>query len=88
MSHSAGVAGGAGKALRQTNHRKCTVARRTRVDMEGDKGANTREKSYQNLSAGHRHDGGLDEETASTRDGKWQHLQPREGGKCIVDKIK
>ena len=30
--------------------------------------------------------GGLDEETTNTRDGRWQHLQPREGGKCIVKK--
>ena len=58
------------------------------VDMEGNTGANTREKSCEKPSAGHRHGGGLDEETTNTRDGRWQHLQPREGGKCLVEKSK
>ena len=35
--------GGAGKALRQTNHRKGTMARRAQVDMEGNTGAKSRE---------------------------------------------
>ena len=65
------------KALRQTNHRKGTMARRALVDMEGDTGANTREKSCEKPPAGHRQGGGLDEETTNTRDGRWQHLQPR-----------
>ena len=43
--------GGAGKALRQTNHRRVTMARRTLVDIEhGNTGANTRESSCANLS--------------------------------------
>ena len=41
--------GGAGKALRQTNHRKGTMARRALVDMEGNTDANRREKSCENL---------------------------------------
>ena len=77
--------GEAGKALRQTNHRKGTMTRRALVDMEGNTGANTREKSCQNPPAGHRH-GGLDEETTNTRDGRWHHLQPREGGKYSAEK--
>ena len=52
--------GGAGKALRQTNHRKGTMARRALVDMEGNTGANTREKSCEKPPAGHRHSGGFD----------------------------
>ena len=68
--------GGAGKALRQTNQRKGTTARRALVDMEGNTGANTREKSREKPPAGHRQGGGLDEETTNTRDGRWQHLQP------------
>ena len=69
--------GGARKALRQTNHRKGTMARRALVDMEGNTGANTREKSCEKPPAGHRHGGGLDEEKTNTRDGRWQHPQPR-----------
>ena len=80
--------GGAEKALRQTNHRKGTMARRALVDMEGNTGANTSEKSYEKPPAGHRHGGGLVEETTNTRDGRWQHLQPREGGKCLVETTK
>ena len=37
--------GEAGEARRQTNHRKRTMARRALVDMEGNTGANTRDKS-------------------------------------------
>ena len=55
--------GGAGKALRHTNHRKGTMARRALVDMEGNTGANTREKSCEKPPAGHRQGGGIDEET-------------------------
>ena len=80
--------GGKGKALRQTNHRKGTMARRALVDMEGNTGANTTEKSCEKPPAGHRHGGGLDEETTNTRDGTWHHLQPREEGKCSVEKTK
>ena len=80
--------GGAGKALRQTNHRKGTVARRALVDREGNTGANTRRKSCEKPPAGHRHSRGLDEEMAITRDGRWPHLQPREGGKCLAEKNK
>ena len=58
--------GGAGKDLRQTNHRNCTMARRALVDMEGNTGSNKREKSCEKTSAGHRHGGGLDEETTNT----------------------
>ena len=50
--------GGAEKALRQTNHSKGTVARRALVDIEGNTGANTREKSCEKTPAGHRHGGG------------------------------
>ena len=39
------------------------MARRTLVDMEGDTGANTKEKSCEKPPAGHRQGGGLDEET-------------------------
>ena len=53
------------------------MARRALVDIEGNTGANTRKKSYQKHPAGHRHDGGLDEETTNTRDERWHHLQPR-----------
>ena len=53
------------------------MARRALVDMEGNTGANTREKSCEKSPAGHRHGGGLDEETTNIRDGRWQHLQPR-----------
>ena len=69
--------GGAGNALRQTNHRRGTMARRALVYMEGNTGANTKEKSCQKSPAGHRQGGGLDEETTNTRDGRWQHLQRR-----------
>ena len=72
--------GGGGKtekALRQTNHRKGTMARRALVDMEGNTGTNTKKKSCEKPPAGHRHGGGLDEETTNTRDGRWKHLQPR-----------
>ena len=37
--------GGAGKALRQTNHKKGTMARRALVDMEGNTDADRREES-------------------------------------------
>ena len=40
-----GAGGGAGQALRQTNHRKRTMAMRTLVNMVGNAGAHTREKS-------------------------------------------
>ena len=56
--------------------------------MEGNTGANTREKSYQKPPAGHRHGGGLEEETTNTRDERWQHLHTAEGGKCLVEKTK
>ena len=69
--------GGAGKAVRQTNHRKDTMTRRALVDMEANTGANSREKSCEKLPVDHPHCGGLDEETTNTRDGRWQHLQPR-----------
>ena len=69
--------GGSRKALRQTNHRKGTIARRALVDIGRDTSANTREKLCEKPPAGHRHDGGVDEETTNTRDGRWQHLQPR-----------
>ena len=53
------------------------MARRALVDMEGNTGANTGEKSCEKPPAGHRQGGGLDEETTNTRDGRWQQLQPR-----------
>ena len=80
--------GGEGKALRQTNHRKGAMARRALVDMEGNTGANTRKKSCEKPPADHRHSRGLDEETTNTRDERWPHLQPREGGKCLAEKNK
>ena len=65
------------------------MARRAVIDMEGNTGANTREKSCKKPTAGHRHGRGLDEETTNNRDGRWRHLQPREGGeKCSVEKAK
>ena len=67
---------------------KGTMARRAFADMEGNTGANTRQKSYQKPPAGHRHGGGLDEETTNTRDRRWRHLQPREGGTCLAEKRK
>ena len=80
--------GGAGKAQRQTNHREGNVVRRALVDMEGNTGVNTREKSCEKTSAGQRHGGGSDEVTTNTRDGRWQHLQPREGGEVFSRKTK
>ena len=68
---------GAEKALRQTSHRKGTMARRALVDMKGNTGASAREKSCNKPPAGHRQGEGLDEETTNTRNGRWQHLQPR-----------
>ena len=59
------------------------MARRALFHMEGNTGVNTREKSCEKPPAGHRHVEGLDEEKTNTRDGRWQHLQPREGGKCV-----
>ena len=44
--------GGAEKALRQTYHRHGTMARRALVDMEGNTGANTREKPCDKTSRG------------------------------------
>ena len=88
LPHTAGVTGRAEKVLRQTNHRKGAMARRALVYMELNTGANTREKSCEKLPSGHRHSGGLDEETTNTRDGRWQHLQPREGGKFLAEKTK
>ena len=64
------------------------MTRRALVDMEGNTGANTREKSFEKPPAGHWHGGGLDEETTNIRDGRWQHLQPREGEKCLAEKTK
>ena len=82
LPYTAGVAGGgAEKALRQTNHRKGTRARRTLADRKGNTAANTREKS-QKKSLG----GGFNQETTNTRNGRWPHLQPREGGKCLAEK--
>ena len=80
--------GGQERLYGKSTTEKGTMARRALVDMEGNTGANTREKSCENPPAGHRHGGGLDEETTNTRDGRWQHLQPREGGKCSVEKTK
>ena len=71
--------GGAGKALRQTNHRKGTMARRAVVDMEGNTDANTRKKSCEKTPAGHRHGGRLDEETTKTQDGRWPHYSSARG---------
>ena len=62
------------------------MARRALVDMEGNTGANTREKSYQKPPAGHRYGDGLDEETTNILDERWPHLQPHEGGKCLAGK--
>ena len=78
----------AGKVLRQTNHRKGTsnIARRALVDREGNTGANTKKKSCHKSPAGHQHGGGLNEETTNTRDERWQHLQPRDGGDCFSRK--
>ena len=56
--------------------------------MEGNTGASTRDKSCEKILAGHWRGGGLNEETTSTRDGRWQHLQPREGERCLVEKNK
>ena len=64
------------------------MTRRALVDMEENTGNNTRETSCEKPPAGHRHGGGLDEETTNTRDGRWAHLQPREGGKCLAEKSK
>ena len=56
--------------------------------MEGNTGANTREKLCEKPPAGHRRGGGSDEETTNTWDGRWLHLQPRGGGKCLAEKTK
>ena len=60
------MAAGAGKTLRQTNHRNDALARRVLVDMEGKTGANTKENTCEKPPAGHRHGGGLDDETTNT----------------------
>ena len=62
------------------------MARRALVDMEGNTGANARDKSCAKPPAGDRHGGWFDEETTNTRNGRWQHLPPREGGECLVEK--
>ena len=68
---------GAGTALRQTNRRYGTMARRAVAGMEGNTGANTTEKLCQPPPEGHRQGGGFVDETSNTCDGRWQHLQPR-----------
>ena len=68
--HRCGGGVGGEKALRQTNHRKGTMARQTLVEAKGNTGANTRERSCQKPPADHWHDGGLDEETTNTRNGR------------------
>ena len=81
MPHTAGVAGGGQKGLYgKPITEKGTMARQALVDMEGNTGANTREKSCQQSAAGHWHRVGLDEETTNTRDERRHHLQPCEGG--------
>ena len=50
--------GRGGKALRQTNHRNGTMARRALDDMERSTGANTRKKSCEKPPTGHRQAGG------------------------------
>ena len=77
--------GGGGRKRSTANQ---SQKRRALVDMEGNTGAKTREKSCEKPPTGHQHGGGLDEETTNTRDGRWQHLQPRYGGKCLVEKTK
>ena len=65
--------GGGGKtekALRQANYRKVTMARQTLVEVKENASAITREKSCQKPPADHWHDGGLDEETTNTRNGR------------------
>ena len=79
--------GGGSKGSTANQPQKDTMARQALVDMEGNTGANTREKSCEKPPAGHRHGGGLDEETINTRDGRWPHLQPRDGGKCLKNKV-
>ena len=49
LSRTASMAGGAEKALWQTNHRKGTMPRQTLIERNGNTGVNTREKSCQNL---------------------------------------
>ena len=80
--------GGQKRLYGKPNTEKGTMARRTLVDMEGNTGANTREKSYQKPPAGHRHGGGLGEDTTNTRDERWRHLQLREEGKSLAKKRK
>ena len=60
MKHLPRTAGGAEKVPRQTNHIKDTMARRVLVDMEGNTGDNTKEKSCRSPLAGHRYGGGMD----------------------------
>ena len=75
--------GGTGKALWRTNHRKGTMTMQAVVDMEGNTGASTREKSCEKPPPGHRHGWGLDEEATNTRDDRLPHLQPRERGEGV-----
>ena len=49
------------------------MEKRALVDMEGNGGANTREKSCEKPPGGHRQGGGLDEETTNTREGRWRN---------------
>ena len=80
--------GGTGKALWRTDHRNVTMRMQAVVDMEGNTGASTREKSCEKPSPGHRHGGGLDEEATNTQNGRWPHLQPREGRRRSAEKTK
>ena len=79
---------GAGKALRQTNHKKGTMSRRALVYMEGNKDANRREKSCEKPPAGHRQGGGLDEETTIPRMEGGNIYSPARGGKCVDENNK
>ena len=71
LLHTAGVAEGGRKGSTVTNQPQKRC---------------TREKSYQEPPADHRHGRGLDEETTNNRDEGWHHLQPREGGVCWAGK--
>ena len=82
--------GGAKKALEPAAYRRCGGGGQDRVYgkritekvlCRGEPWllANAREKSCAKPAFGHRHGGGLDEETTNIREERWQHPQHRAG---------
>ena len=78
------VAGGAEKALQQTNHKKGSMATQTLIEMKRGTGANKGEVMPK-PPADHWRGGGRHEEM-KIRNERWHHLQPREGKKRSAEK--